>query len=81
MARIGLPQLPRKLAEYTGQPAMKYRPLYDAAVEGRIPAHFDGRWTVDDADMPTIATALGLSPAKPVRAPRKASAAPVPVAA
>ena len=75
MARIGLSQLPRKIADHTGKPAPKYRTLYDAAVEGRIPAEFDGRWTVDETDVPKIATALGLGSAKPTKATRKGSTA------
>ena len=84
MARIGLPHLPRKLAEYTGQPGPKYRVIYDAAVEGRIPADFDGRWSVDDADLPIIATALGMkaaAPAAPAKPSRKAPAVPASIAA
>ena len=52
--------------------------LYDAAVEGRIPAQFDGRWSVDDGDLPAIASALGMKAAIPVapKPTRKASTAP-----
>ena len=81
MARIGLPHLPRKLADYTGQPGPKYRMIYDAAVEGRIPAEFDGRWTVDEADLAAVATALGMKPAAAPKPARKAVPAPVPAAA
>ncbi len=76
MARIGLTQLPRQLAEHTGQPAPTYRKCFNAAVEARIPAQFAGnRWTVDDADVAQIATAMGLTAAKPVKSTRRASSA------
>jgi hypothetical protein len=73
MARIGLSQLPSKVAAFTGKPAEKYRRFYDAAVESRIPAEFNGRWSVDEADIPLIAEAMGLS--APATQPRKASSA------
>lgn len=67
MARLGLTQLPRKLAEHTGQAAPTYRRCFDAAVEARIPAEFSGsRWSVDEADVPQIAVAMGLSAPKAV---------------
>ena len=63
--RIGLPHLPRRLAEHTGKSAPKYRVCYDAAVEGRIPAEFfNGRWSVIEADLDAIADAMGMAPAK-----------------
>ncbi len=75
MARFGLTQLPRKLAEHTGQAAPTYRRCYDAAVEARIPADFAGsRWSFDEADVPQIAVALGLKVA-PAKASRKAPTA------
>ncbi len=61
MARIGLTQLPRRLAEHTGQPAPTYRRCFDAAVADRFPAEFAGnRWTVDEADLERIAAGLGM---------------------
>ncbi len=69
MTRIGLTLLPRKLAELTGLPAPTYRKCYDAATGVRIPAEFaDNRWTVNEADLPTIAVALGLTGTKSVSA-------------
>ncbi len=76
MARIGLTQLPRKLAEHTGQAAPTYRRCFDAAVEARIPAEFAGsRWTVDEVDVPQIAVAMGLKAPAPAKAARKAAPA------
>ena len=53
-------QLPRRLAKHTGCPAPTYRRCFDYAVGDRFPAGFSGnRWTVDEADLDTIAVALG----------------------
>ena len=83
MARIGLTQLPRRLAEHTGQAAPTYRRCFDAAVEARIPAEFAAsRWTVEEADVPQIAVAMGLkAPVPPAKPARKAPAALAPIAA
>ena len=85
MARIGLTQLPRRLADHTGQAAPTYRRCFDYAVGARFPAEFaNSRWTVDEGDMDVIAVALGLAVGKaaaPAKASRKAVSAPVPVAA
>jgi hypothetical protein len=60
--RFGLTQLPRKLSEVTGK-SSTYRQCFDAAVNGRFPAQFaNSRWTVDEADLPQIAAALGMIP-------------------
>jgi hypothetical protein len=69
MARLGLTQLPRKLAEHTGQSAPTYRKCFDACVSDRFPAAFENsRWTVDDGDLDVIAAAMGLTVSKPVEA-------------
>jgi hypothetical protein len=70
MARLGLTQLPRKLAEHTRRPAPTYRQCFDAAVSDRFPAVFThSRWTVDEADLDVIAAAMGMTPDKPVKSP------------
>ena len=77
MARIGLTQLPRRVAEYTGKTAPTYRRCFDAAVNARIPASFENsRWSVDDGDVPQIAEALGMTvtPAATPAAPRRKTA-------
>ncbi len=90
--RIGLPHAPRKAAAYiqeTYGQAMpsrggEYRIWYNAAIAGTIPAEFsNGRWSVDENDMPQIVAALGLipAPAAPAKPSRKAVGAPVSVAA
>ena len=62
MAATALPALPRAVAAATGSPAPSYRTLYALALDGRIPAHQrTGRWYVDDADLPAVIRALGLS--------------------
>ena len=80
MERIGLTQLPRRLATHTGQPAPTYRRCFDAAVANKFPAEFSGnRWTVSTADLDVIAAALGMAvqqPPPPARSakPRRESA-------
>jgi len=62
-ARIGLTQLPGKLADITGQTPPNYRKCFDGAVSRLFPAHFSGsRWTVDEEDLEKIALAMGLAP-------------------
>lgn len=43
-----------------------YRRVYAAALDRRIPAErgANGRWTVRPSDLPVIADALGLAPAR-----------------
>ena len=66
MDRLGLTQLPRRLAEHTGQQAPTYRRCFDFAVENRFPAEFAGnRWTVSENDLDVIARALGMIPSLP----------------
>jgi hypothetical protein len=65
--RIPLTKLGRRLAALTGQRAPSYRSLYVAALDAKIPAEQqpNGRWDVDDADVPQIAEAFGLSVTSP----------------
>ena len=71
MPAIPLPQLPRKISEITGAPPPKPRTLYDGTVGARWPAHqVNGRWLVDDADLPAVVAALGLTVATPAKATR-----------
>ena len=84
MARIRVTELPRRLAEHTGQPAPSARHCAEGAVNARFPAELiNNRWTVDDADLAKIAHALGmaLKPSAPGKAKRKAACAPASVAA
>ncbi len=72
MARYGLTQLPRKVAEHTGLPAPTYRKCFDGAVGARFPAEFAGnRWTWDESDLDAIARGLGMMPAASDGAGRK----------
>ena len=51
-----------KLAQRTGQPAPGYRRVYQAILDGHIPAVRVGReLMVDDADLPVAERVLGLS--------------------
>jgi hypothetical protein len=75
---VPLPLLPRRLAALPGvrKPGPEYRDVYAAAVNGVIDATWEnGRWYVDEADLPAIALKLGLAmlaPAEPVgRRPRR----------
>jgi hypothetical protein len=56
--------LPRTLAD-NGYKAPTYRTCYEAARDCRIPASLDrgNRWYFNEADLPAIAQALGLSDA------------------
>ena len=84
MARIRVTELPRRLSEHTGQPAPSARRCADGAVNARFPAELiNNRWMVDDADLDKIALALGMTlrASAPAKASRKASSAPVSVAA
>jgi hypothetical protein len=81
MARIGLTQLPRRLADHTGQTAPTYRRCFDYAVGNRFPAEFaNSRWTVDDepASLDVIAAALGMTAARPAaKSAGKAQTTPI----
>jgi hypothetical protein len=61
MSRIPLPRVPRALLDrkLVKKPVSSKR-LYTAVVEGRVPAEQDdnGRWSVDEPDLPLIAEAL-----------------------
>jgi len=62
--RLPLTDLPRTLIE-AGYSAPRYRSLYTAATDARIPADKDagGRWTFCADDLPAIADAMSLTPA------------------
>lgn len=59
--RIPLPYVPTLLLRrnLTTQP-LNYKRVYDAALGARIPAEREpnGRWSVDEADLPLIAETL-----------------------
>lgn len=56
-----LTQLPRELSEAFCCPPPTYRRLWQAAIEGRFPAHqVNGIWHFRPADLPIIGAALGL---------------------
>ena len=58
--RVALTSLPRELASLTGT-SPSYRQLWSLTVDGAIPAEqANGRWHVARADIPAIATMLGL---------------------
>jgi len=65
--RLPLTALPRTLIE-AGYSAPKYRSIYNAATDARIPADKDagGRWTFRANDLPAIADAMRLTPAHAV---------------
>lgn len=62
--RLPLTHLPAVLTEAGYEPA-RYRALYEAALDCRIPARqgMNGRWTFDVADLPAISEAMGLTDA------------------
>lgn len=61
MKRIPLPSVPTLLLKrkLSTRP-LNYKRVYDAALSGRIPAEREpnGRWSVDEADLPLIAETL-----------------------
>jgi hypothetical protein len=61
MKRIPLPRVASELRNrnLTKQPP-KYKDVYSAALDARIPAEQDrnGRWSVGDPDLPLIAATL-----------------------
>jgi hypothetical protein len=58
--KVPLTKLPRELAALTGS-SPGYRQLWGMTVDGAIPAEqVNGRWHVARADVPAIATILGL---------------------
>lgn len=61
--RHPLTDLPRVLIEAGYDDAPKYRTIYTAAVDGRLPAQRDGggRWTFNADELPQIIEALGLA--------------------
>jgi hypothetical protein len=80
---IPLPQATPAVRDYAQQHGataealarLNYRAMYGAVTDGLIPARREGRmWMVLRADLPRIATALGLLPtAKPAPAKRASS--------
>lgn len=62
MTPLPLTALPRALAD-EGFEAAKYRRIYNAVIDGAIPATqgANGRWTVRGDDLHKIAAALGLA--------------------
>ncbi len=57
-----LPRLAAKLRDLTGAPPPSYRMLYMAVVDGRLPSvQQNGRYFVQDSDLPAVAAALGLT--------------------
>jgi hypothetical protein len=58
--KVALTKLPRELVTLTGT-SPSYRQLWCLTVDGIIPAEqVNGRWHVARADVPAIATMLGL---------------------
>ena len=52
----------RELARRFGGSAPAYRRLYELVLDGKLPAEqVNGRWFVDEADLPAIAATLGLT--------------------
>ncbi len=55
-------ELPRELAEFSGQKPPKYRQLYNSALDGDLPVERrNGRLHVRKTDVPAIAQLLGLT--------------------
>ena len=79
---MALTALPRELTALTGKQAPSYRKLWSLTVDGRIPAdQVNGRYQVRRADLPAIATALGLAVAGDSLAPKARKAAAARIAA
>lgn len=58
---IPLSNVPRAIQVSTGKPGPEYRRCYVAVIDGRIPAvQINGRWFVQQADLPTVAHTLGI---------------------
>jgi hypothetical protein len=60
--RIPLPAVPRELAAITGGPTNPYTRLYKGALNAEFPVlqGDNGRYSVERADLPTIARIFGL---------------------
>lgn len=59
---ISIAHIPRRVAGLTGQVGPSPRRVYDLALRGSFPAEFvGGRWFVDEADIPAVVAALGLT--------------------
>ena len=61
---VALTALPRELKAYSGQDTPGgYRKLWGLVVNGQVPAEqVNGRYRIRRAELPSIATTLGLSP-------------------
>jgi len=61
--RIPLTALPRELSLLLGRPGPSYRQCYNLVLSARIEAEQDssGRWSVEEAHLPRIAAAMGLT--------------------
>jgi hypothetical protein len=58
-ALISIAHIPLRVAALTGQPAPRYRTVYDAALRGLFPTSYErGRWYVATADLPLVVSAL-----------------------
>jgi hypothetical protein len=78
MTTIALTSLPRRIAEMTGANPKNYRDLYNKTLSGLWPAtQINGRWHIDESDLPAVIQALGLPMADATRRkttrPRKAA--------
>jgi hypothetical protein len=80
MAQIRLTDALRRLnAEHGG--TISYQKLFLAVASGRVPAerdHTGSRWVIDEANLPAVAAALGLTgqqsePPAPSKRSRKAA--------
>jgi hypothetical protein len=59
---IPLSQTSRELSRRFGGSAPAYRQLYELILDGKLPAEqVNGRWFVDEADLPAIAATLGMT--------------------
>lgn len=68
---IQLAHTPRALAEMTGLAPPAYRKLHQLVLNATIPAEMiRGRWYVQRAHLPAIATFLGMVPSAPAPAPQ-----------
>ena len=60
LAHVGV-----RIAAQIGRPVPSNRKFHDHALRGSFPATFEGgRWHVLESDIPLVAAALGLSPAR-----------------
>jgi hypothetical protein len=51
----------QELREMSDDPPPRYRDLYQAVLDGRVPARsVRGRWTIDRPDLPVVAREFGM---------------------